>query len=78
MGVEGIGIALTWILNTSLTIFIYGLEDLSQDDRYWVLIVFGLLMINISGFGADLNLLAYIQTSISRIHNFLFVGEDTG
>ena len=67
-----------WILNTSLTIFIYSLQGLSEDDRYWVLIIFGLLMINVSGLGGDLNFLAFLKTSINRIHNFLETRGSTG
>ena len=71
MVIDGVGVAVPWLLNTFLMVLIYGMEELSGGDRFWVLTVFGLLRISISGLGYNMNLLAQIANSISRINAFV-------
>lgn len=60
-----------WILNTSLTILVYGIVDMPNDTKYFVLITFGLIRTSISGLGRNLNLFAQSWSSLSRITIFL-------
>ena len=71
MLIDGLGVSVPWVINTFLMVLIYGLDDLSSNDRIWVLTIFGLLRISISGLGYNMNLVAQIKNSLQRINHFL-------
>lgn len=48
-------------------IFIYSMSDIDKNNKYTMLIVFGLLKSTVYGIGLSFNLLAQIGTNAKRI-----------
>lgn len=71
MIVDGIGLILPWVLNVLLMVMIYGVVGMNQEDKYFVLMIFGLLRSSISGLGTNLNIFAQAWSSLYRISSYL-------
>lgn len=71
MAVEGVGLILPWLINVVFMVVVYGLVGMDKDQRYFVLIVFGLLRGSISGLGTNMNYFAQAWSSLQRISNFI-------
>lgn len=51
-------------MNLILMVLIYQLEDLTNSNKYTVLVIFGLIKYDISGLGFTFNLLSQSMTSL--------------
>lgn len=67
MVVDGFGYVLPWLLNISLTVLVYGVIDIPNDIRYFVLTTFGLVRLSIAGLGRNLNMSTQAWSSLTRI-----------
>lgn len=71
MLMDGVGHILPWILDIGLMVIVYGIVDMDNSQRYFVLIIFGLVKASIPGLGLNFNLFAQAWSGLGRISNYL-------
>lgn len=71
MIVDGISIILPWFINVGLMATVYGVIGLDSKEKYFVLLVLGLLRISITGLGSNMSIFGQAWSSLSRISLYL-------
>lgn len=67
MVVDGASVVLPWFINVLLMATVYGIVDLPTQDKYFIMLLLGLLRISITGLGSNMSLFAQQWVSLSRI-----------
>ena len=71
MIVDGVSIILPWFINVGLMATVYGVIGLDNKQKYFVLLVLGLLRISVTGLGSNMSIFGQAWSSLSRISLYL-------
>jgi hypothetical protein len=71
MVLDGIGLMLPFLVDVALIVLIYCIVGMTQQDRYFVLVTFGLARASISGLGTYMNMFAQSWGNLQRISYYL-------